>query len=445
MARLPDMTVQKIVKLYREGRSFRDIGRELKLHHSTVGDAVKKYAGQLGLGNTGGEPPPTSPHYDKAVDKLEVDGSIEMVKMERPATVEELMTLCKLDKTRWIPQYFKPNSWQGFCKVNDGGEIRKVQLYQSKAVFKRIMTEELEEAIITFARENIRPLPKPSGKKKKDEEGFAVSWGLWDAHIGMYAWQAEVGADYDVGIACNRIFNSIDDMIKELKMYPISKIWMPIGNDFMHFDSVRMRTAFGEHYLDTDTRYGRVYLSALKCLAYMVERAMELCDNLDLIYVPGNHDLGASYGLCVALAQRYRNDARIKVDLSPSPRKYRTHGGVILGFDHGNDVKPNQYPLIFGQEAKEHWSNSTYREVQIGHTHQRKEQNFAGVIPANGLLVRTNPALCNTDSWHYNQGLLGEPTKSVEAWRYDKVGYRGSHVAWARDDKNSKIGDFDVV
>lgn len=479
MAKLEPAVVQRIVRRHRQGATTREIGKEEGIHHSTVAKYISKYAGATGHGDTAGEPPPAGVQIDKVIDRTDIDGSTEVVKMDKPATVEEMRKWCQLDDRLYIPQYYNANTWQGFYRIRNwlpdgmisklvdvvkaGGGKRevkkelemarlgheKVRLIQSKVVWKRVVTDQLEDAIVEFIRWRVPkvgsgkgPASRKSKRIKKLDPQMLV-WGLWDAHIGMYAWRPEVGADFDVDLICNRIFNSIDDMIEELKHYNIDRVVMPIGNDFLHFDSVKMTTTMGDHFLDTDTRYARVYLAGLKCLAYMVERALEIAEKVDLLYVPGNHDTTSSFGLCVALQQRYHKDARIKVRLDPNPRKFVTYGGCLIGFHHGKDTKPDRFPLIFSQEAKEHWTNSTYQEVQVGHTHQRQEKNYAGVIPTNGLLVRTNPTLCNVDAWHHAQGMLGEPTKSVEGWRYDKVGYRGSHVAWARDDKNPRLESLD--
>lgn len=436
--KLTDEYISQAAEMRRQGMSSAEIGREIGVHRSTIDRALAKYHP---LGGMKGEPPPNQP-IDVVQDKTDIDGTVDILKLERPATVKELMKLCKLDPEVWIPQYFKPNTWQGFYKIKDGGGHQKVQLFQSKLALKRVVTEDLQDAILRFTRKHVKPLPKPKLKaprKKDDREPFAVSWGLWDAHIGMYAWQAEVGSDFDVNIAVNRIANSIDDIIEELRFYNIKKIFMPVGNDFLHFDSVKHTTTMGDHFLDTDTRYARVYEAGLSVLSYMVERALEICDDLEIFYVPGNHDYTSSYCLTSALSQRYRHDRRVRVDLGPSPRKYKVWNGILIGFEHGKGVKAERWNTIFATEAHKEWSSSTYREVQIGHTHQRRETVYQGVIPTNGILVRVNPTLCNQDSWHYGNGFIGEPVKSVEVWRYDKYSYRGSHVAYARDEENSNF------
>lgn len=433
-ARLPNDIIQQIVRLRREGRTTREIADEVGICASTVSRHLKKYSANSG---GKGEPPPGRP-IGQAIDRTDIDGSVDLLKLDRPATLEELMQMCNLDPSMWIPQWFKPNSWQGYYKVDTPDGHRKVQLYQSKAVFKRIITEEIQAAILEFVQNNVTAVPAPPRRKKKPAEGFAVSWGIWDAHLGLYAWQSEVGEDFDLSMATNRVLNSIDDMVEELKLYPIEKIWMPVGNDFIHFDSVRNTTTMGDHFLDTDTRYAKVYTAALTCLVYMVQRALELTDEVDIMYVPGNHDYTSSFTLTAALDQRFRNDPRVKVDLGANPRKYRQHGGVLLGYEHGQKCKANQLSLIFSEECRAQWSESTYREIQIGHTHQRRLKTYEGLIPTNGVTIRTNPTLCNVDKWHHDQGLIGEPVKSVEAWRYDRVAYRGSHSVWARDDRRDE-------
>lgn len=438
-AKLPDEKIQEIVALARRGVGVREIGRRLGVNASTASRYVRQYSPTGTAKVEEGEAPPTEFKHGAARDDTAHDGSASVFRADRPATVKEIMEACQLDPLKWVAQYYKPNAWQGFYKLNEAGAHRKVNLYQSKAVFKRVMSGEMENAILAFVREHVRPAPLVIKDRPRRGAGdYAVSWGIWDAHIGLYAWQSEVNEDFDLSIAVRRVKNSVDDMLVELMNYSVAKIWMPVGNDFMHFDSVRHTTAFGEHFLDTDTRFAKVYMAALQCLAYMVDRALEICDDVEIIYVPGNHDMTVSFTLCAALAERYRDDKRVKADLGANPRKYRMHGGTLMCYDHGRDCKPDQYALIFGTEAKEFWSRSTYREVQIGDKHQRWEKQYEGVIPTNGLLVRRNPSLCNVDAWHHRQGLIGEPVKSVEAWRYDEVGYRGSHVAWARDDNRKE-------
>jgi hypothetical protein len=466
--KISNKKIKEIVRLREEEHlSTREIGKKLKISK----DVAHKYLSKHGLSGNLGESPE---HFkvDQIIDKTEVDGSIEVLKMEKPISPEELMTLCQLDKNKWLPQYYKGNIWQGFYKLKhylpdhllqklvdmakNGSSLqeikqviespqhghKKVNLIQSKLQCKRIVEKHLEDAILEFNHLHSKPIPKkqlPVGKyRKKSGESFMLAWGCHDSHLGSYAFGEETGGgDYDINIACNRVLNSIDDMILEIAPYRIEKILMPIGSDFLHVDSYRMKTTFGEHVLDTDTRFSKVYLSGLRCLSYMVERALEIVEKeIELLYVPGNHDGTSSFTLIAALAERFRNDKRVKVDLNPMPRKWRTYGTCLIAFDHGHKFNAHRSAVALSMEAKEVWNTLTYRECQMGHFHQRSETMYKGLTPTNGVLFRVNPSLCSIDSWHAEQKFLGEPTKSVESWRYSKFGYMGSHVSWARDDNH---------
>lgn len=462
--KLTDDQIREMVALREKGMTMREIGAIFGVNASTVTRAVRKYKGG---GAAVGIPKPGE--VGVVQNNMDVDGSVEVVTLDRPYTIKELAEMAGIDLKKYVPKYPKPAAWQGYYKLKgfvsrkvveklaamarDGADVesifqavnhgalsghQKVQLFGSKCTFERIMDESMEAAILEFARKHVGPIVLPPREVTDVGEPEMVSWGLWDAHLGAYAWRDEVGEDWDVNIAVRRILNSVDDMVKELSQYPIRRVLMPIGNDFLHFDNARQRTTSGEHHLDVDSRFARVYTAGLTCLCYMVEAAADAFGDVEIIYVPGNHDLVLSYTLCAVLAHRYMDDPRVRVDLGANPRKFRRHGGVLLGFDHGARSKPAQLALTFAQQAAHLWSGSTYREIQVGDKHQKWEKQYEGVIPTNGVLIRRHPALCNVDFWHHEQSLIGEPMKSVEAWRYDSLGCRSSHVVWACDEARKR-------
>lgn len=434
--------VRRIVALRRQGMSYREIAAAVRLHHVTVWECARRHMREGGAIVPEDRGPPTDP-VDVPIDARGPDGGeTRIVTPDKPLTLDAMAALFKIDTKVWIAQTLRTNQWQGFYKLpgKDGGH-RKVALWQTRCSWKRNINADVEAAILEFNRRHTRAIPPPPRRRRKAREGYAVAWGIWDAHLGLYAWASEVKQSFDLSIARDRVLNSIDDMVEGLSVHPIEKIWMPVGNDFVHFDNVRQKTTFGEHHLDGDGRYGKVYLAALECLSYQVERALTLCDDVEIIYCPGNHDLTSAYTLCIALKQRYRRDRRVKSDVSFNPRKYRRHGVTLLGFDHGDGASAQQLATIMATECSDQMHGVRYREIQIGHTHQRRERHFDVVTPTNGVTVRTNPALCNVDIWHHKQGLIGEPTKSVEAWLYSRAtGYQGSWVTWARDEGHDGLG-----
>lgn len=414
--------------------------------------------------------------YGKNTDKnlpgevnLPVDGRNDtegcgdtVIVTTKPLSVEDMVKLFKIDTSRWVCTNFKTNIWQGFYKASkitkrtaDGTNTQaaheKVALFQTTCSWKRVMTETMELALLDFLRAEVRPLPKPRlpqiKKGDKVGSGALAVWGLWDAHLGMYAWHAEVGESMDLTKAVSRVTNNLDDMAAKLTAWPdrVEKIVMPVGNDFMHYDNARQRTTYGEHHLDADGRYGKVFQAGLKCLIYSIERALDVCDDIEVVFVPGNHDMHSGYALCVALSQRFFNDERVKFNLSPNPRKRFVYGETLIVFDHGQKATPVQLARIISEENRDVWGGCRFREVHVGHIHQARVREYESVTPTNGVKVCVNPALCNIDMYHHESGLIGEPVKSVEVRLYGTTGPTGTLVAWARDDHSEAIKDVKLA
>lgn len=439
---LSQSQIAKILDLHDQGLTNREVAKEAQVAVGSVSKVLNQYTVK------GERPTDVNTPVDS---RTESGGETTIITPDKPLTLEEMYDLFKIDRKVWVPVTFTANQWNGFYKIKtgEGDSHRKVALFQTRATWKRIMGESIELALLDFFRENVKALPKPKLTKpvkgKLPGEGVMATWGLWDAHLGMYAWHAESGESMDLTKAISRVTNSIDDMTEKLAAWPqrVEKIVMPVGNDLLHYDNTRQRTTYGEHHLDADGRYAKVYTAGLRCLIYMLERALEVAPEVEVVFVPGNHDLHSGYTLCVALSQRFRNDPRVKFNIGPNPRKYITFGGTLVGFDHGQKAKPGQLAMIFSTECAKVWSDMTYKEVQVGHIHQARVREFESIVPTNGVKIRVNPALCSTDVWHHEQGLIGEPMKSVEATIFDRLGCQGTLVAWARDDFSDAVRGVD--
>lgn len=427
--------VRQILEMRAQGRPFGAIAQELGIARSTV----QKYWHRSSKDG----PPPEAPGEP---DRLVVDRTSDdtltatVTTLDRPRTEAEFRQAAGLGDD-WICTHYNPRQWQGFYRLKDGAGHHTVTMHGAAASFRRVIGRRLKEAI--DAEMGGIPTAPPTAPPDRQPSEQVASWGLWDAHLGMYAFGREVGNDYDMQIAVSRCCNSIDDMAAELEPYKLSEIWMPIGNDFMHFDNVRQRTTQGEHGLDCDSRFARVYRGAVKVQIYAVAAALRVANVVRCFWIPGNHDTLTSYTLSVMLREHFRHDRRVVVDCGDSPKKIMRHGGVAVLYDHGGEVKPAHYPILFNElvmadaRARGLSRDLTYREVQIGHYHQKRVDVYQAETPTNGVNVVVNPALCGTDYWHFSQGLLGQPMKSVEARRYDRTGLRGTHVTWARDEHHA--------
>lgn len=434
--RISPETVQEIIRLRREEKlSVRQIAARVGIHYSTVSRQIKKFQ----PGGVKGAPL-QGPREEQVIDRSDLDGTVEFTSA-RPKSEAEMMAVWGLDRKRWIPQTFS-----GGVRETHKKDTGVIPLYTGRISCKRVITEELEAAIVEMMQEIVAPLDKPKIRAPKKRQGKpqAASFGLWDAHIGMYSWNAETGADWDVEKALTVYYNAIDELMDEMARYPIEHLWLPMGNDWLHFDSVRHKTAEGSHDLDVDTRFARCYIAALKIMIYQVQRAIEQFGKVKIILIGGNHDATTAFTLVMALMQRFMNDPRVTFDVRPIGRKYERFGGCLLGWDHGAYNKPQRLALNLLTEPGVDRNGVTYREVQVGHRHQQRDTMLCGVTPTNGVMIRMNGSLCNADIWHARQGFT-DPIKTCEAWRYDHVGFKGSHVHMQSVDCNPNIDQPRVI
>lgn len=369
------------------------------------------------------------------IDAKTGTGWLELTDYKMPST-EDILAKYGLDPLCWRVTRLSPNQWQGFYKTgkNESAKAEKVTLCQLKIWIERIVPESVEAAAKLLA-ERHKPLPPPRPLPRKPVEGapqLAVL-GIYDAHIGSLCWGEEVGKDYDMKISGDRAKNAIDDLVTDLRKYPIGQVLIPIGNDLMHFDNFRGETTSGRVIVDQDTRYPRVVLACHDVIAHQIDRALEVCDDIDIFWVGGNHDYVASLHFCHWLAQRYRNDPRVKVDTSPKKRKYRVWGQTLLGFTHGDKINPKETYRLMAEEASEHWHGAACREWHTGDKHRRKQIDQTVVDSTGTVTFRINPSLAQSDFWHYEQGY--NAVRCADVWRYNEHGFAGMASAYARDER----------
>lgn len=136
---------------------------------------------------------------------------------------------------------------------------------------------------------------------------------------------------------------------------------------------------------------------------------------VDVLWVPGNHDLKTSYHLCRELRAWFRTHPNVTVDVSPKLRKRYVYGRTMVGLTHGCYEKARELPLHFANEFAEDWGATKYREIHHGHFHKEKRHDFISLDTYGGIPVRTLMSLSAVDSWHYRQGYVGN-RRAAEAY-----------------------------
>jgi len=227
-----------------------------------------------------------------------------------------------------------------------------------------------------------------------------------DPHLGMYSWERETGADFDLQIATTDLCNAVDHLVKRT---PQSKECL-IANlgDYFHSDSNAGVTLRSNHKLDTDSRWAKVLLAGLKAMRQCIASALDHHERVTVINAIGNHDDHTSMFLTIALSNIYENEPRLTIIDNPTITHYYQFGQVMIIVHHGHTIKMDKLPLLAAAEQPKMWGETKFRYGLTGHIHHDSKKEF------NGMVVESFRTLAPRDAWTASMGYLsGRDMKAI--------------------------------
>lgn len=238
---------------------------------------------------------------------------------------------------------------------------------------------------------------------------------ITDPHFGKLAWAGSTGdTNWSLEIAERTVDASVDFLVRRLP--PVERIVVALLGDIFHYDTLAGTTTGGTT-MDRDSRVAKMLTVGARSVARAIRVAAQRAP-VDVIAVPGNHDSVLTLALQRILVAEFRDDGRVRVEDTFTRRKPYVWGRTLLQFDHGDKAKKKLAHLL-PQEHPELWGRSVYREIHTGHLHSDAE--LTGTLTEQGVVVRTHPALCPSDQWHFDEGYTGSP-RAAQAFVYRKEG-----------------------
>lgn len=273
-----------------------------------------------------------------------------------------------------------------------------------------------------------------------------------DVHIGKLSAVLETGADYDMGIAVDRIRSGVTGLLGKAIGHGIGRIIVVIGNDILHIDNPRRTTTSGTPQ-DTHGQWWQMFAEAKKCYVAMIEQLASVAP-VHVIFCPSNHDYVSGWMLADTLASWFRQHEGVSFGIedrsvSIAHRKYAVFSNALLGFTHGDGAKEKDLPMLMQHEAREAWGRTKYSYWYVHHFHhkirnasgkhsQRIEKDHAGVTviqsgqefdPTENTYVEYVRSPSPADGWHDRNGYKN--SQSIECYLHDETGWqcsRFSHV-----------------
>jgi len=317
-----------------------------------------------------------------------------------PKTPEEIIQLLKIDITKWrISQIWnkqKSDKWLISASI--------VPLPQEKIV---------EESFIDkLARHDLPMYDKidPTYLNVASTERICGVVSLQDLHFGK-------PGNEDLKTV-------VDDAVlylvgKAYKNYNLDKLILVIGSDTLNMDTFSGTTTKGTP-VDNSEVATKAYLKAFDALCGVIGRSKEFCNELEIVYIPGNHDRLSSFHLVHALSQVFKLTVSITFDVHYAERKVIMFGKNMIALEHG-DVTSKNNPLIYATEFSEEWGKSKHRYLYTGHYHGRKTKEVITENEEQGFVTRILPALTSSDYYHYHNKWTGNQRAAIiHIHEYDK-------------------------
>lgn len=307
----------------------------------------------------------------------------------------------------------KMNGWS-----KDSGKVKIAQLFSVKIFLVRRVQEMRAEKVMQTLLKDAKKQSKVVGRfaYPKYKDGFMYEIFMPDIHFGRLTWMNESNENYDIKIAAQVVDHALMSLLYHVQNYPISKILLPVGNDFFNADNKEGTTTHGTPQQE-DTRWPKTFTAGRRLLTHVIDTCKQIAP-VDVMVVVGNHDEQRMFYLGEVLDAQFFNDKNVKVDNRFLPRKYHSFGRNLICFTHGYWERPENLPMRMAIEARKEWANTIHAEVHLGDKHHKKEMTFL-TEDVDGVTIRYCRSLAGDDAWTFNKGFTGTP-KGSEGFLWHK-------------------------
>lgn len=229
-------------------------------------------------------------------------------------------------------------------------------------------------------------------------EQLATIYPIIDHHLGLYSWEAETGANYDLQIAQRVLRESLESLVASSPA-SVQAVILNVG-DFFHSDNNKNRTERSGNVLDADGRYAKILEIGIDLEIFAIELALTKHENVEVRNLPGNHDPYASLALNAAIRMAFRNNPRVHISRDPSPFYFFRWGKVLVASTHGDMIRANDMPAVVAAYAAKDWGETEHRYIYLGHVHHAS----VGGGERFGATWETFRTLASKDAWASQSG-----------------------------------------
>lgn len=314
---------------------------------------------------------------------------IKGIAFSEPKDPEEIIRILKIDTTKWKLSTYWNKQHKDYWLIS-------AQVTQLSKEPKDFLKETLE---------NFTPFYQPVKEvfiNNVFEKKSCAVLSIQDLHFGKEGNDGVVDS-FKAAIA--------DLVRRAYHSHNLEKIIYVFGGDLLNMDTFSGTTTKGTP-VDNDLRAQEAYDEAFDALYWSINFLKQHCEQLHVVYLPGNHDRLSSYHMAHALSKCFKADPNIIFDAGYAERKVVVYGLNFFAFEHG-DVTKKWTPLVYATEFPQFWGHTLYRTCYTGHFHSKKTTDYVTDNEIHGFSIKHLPSLSKSDYWHYHNKFTGAKRQAI--------------------------------
>ena len=326
-----------------------------------------------------------SSSYEVNLDKGEA--KMETISSSEPKSPEEIIDILNIDTSQWkLSSYWNKQM----------GDHWRVSAMVTKIKDNQI--DNVAELLKGFKPKKFKPTKR---LKTPGKEITAGVLSLQDIHFGKEG-NETIDLDFE---------ETVKDLVdRATSAHHLEKIFYVVGGDLINMDTWSGTTTSGT-MLDNCKTATEAYKQAFDAIQWSINYIKQFCDELQVIYIPGNHDRLSSFHLAHGLSKCF-DDPNILWDVIYLERKVFVYGDNFFAFEHG-DVNTKNSLMLYSMEYPREWGKTLFRTLYTGHYHHKKKIEYITAHENTGFMLKILPSLSRTDYYHYHNKFVGSRRSGV--------------------------------
>ena len=267
------------------------------------------------------------------------------------------------------------------------------------------------EATIEGLTEDLSGLKEPVEPPKIVDSDYCAMYLIGDHHFGMLA-DSETkldSDDWDVKIATKVLIDATQRLASRVGNAHTA-VLVNVG-DLFHANSGDNKTTAGTP-VDVDTRIGKTFKLAGRLFQILIDKLLEVHQEVVVINVRGNHDSDMACHLSSCLELLYDKEPRVDVLKNYSKFIHWEWENNLFVYHHGDRIKHEQILQAVITNLDDEWSKCKNRYCHLGHIHHHMSREVGSMQFSHW------GSLTATDQWHSDSGYGAE--RSMTAIVYHK-------------------------